>query len=193
MQPFLSRLRFFKHLPWLILLTAFFYLIAAWLWKRAFIFGEVQGIYWLLIALDWSVLPLTILCLLGFISVFIVLIVQLIRHQPELHSQALRSGILFIASIMFLVACFPLLITPSIPLDSISIHGRVYHLSLISALIDTNYGLYECDGLGFICQQIYRSGDYSQSSDAKLIYDPSTNTLTVNVDGQGSIYVYNPK
>ena len=171
MRQFLSRLHSFKPPSWLILITAFLYLVAAYFWKNRFVFGEARGIYWILIVLDWSVLPLTILSILGFIVSFVGWIVQRIRHQPGLQAQALRSGVLFITCLMFGAASFPLLISPSIPLDSISIRGRTYHLSLISALIDINYSLYECDSLGIICKQIYRSSDYSLAnpSHANLI------------------------
>jgi hypothetical protein len=190
----IHRLRSFKQLSWLILLIAFFYLVAGYFWKRAFVFGEVQGIYWMLIALDWSVLPLTIICLLGFIFAFAVLIIQLIRRQPELQSRASRVGILFISSLMFVAASFPLLITPSIPLDSISIRRQVYYLSLISTLVDINYCLYECDNFGIICRQIYRSSDYSSTnpSRAQLVYSTSSDALSINLEDQGDIYSFTP-
>jgi hypothetical protein len=195
MKLILSRLHSIKQPSGLILITASFYLAAAFFWKNAFVFGETRGIYWLLIMLDWSVLPLTLLCLLGVIFSLVGLIVRRLRRQPGLQAQARRSGVLLLASLMFGAACFPLLISPSMPLDSISIRGRVYHLSLISALIDINYSLYECDSLGFICKQIYRSSDYSLAdpSRAKLIHSTSMNTLSINLEEKGDIYTFTPK
>ena len=133
--------------------------------------------------------------LLGFIGAVLILLVRLVRRQSGLRPWIMTSGVLLIASLMLLVAGFPAIISPSTHLGSTSAHGRVYHISGITALMDINYALYECDGLGFFCQQIYRSWDYSLTGPmrAKLVYDDSTNTLAVDVEEQGIIYVYNPK
>ena len=95
---------------------------------------------------------------------------------------------------MLCIASFPAVVSPSIHLRSASVHGRIYHISDITALVDTNYALYECDALGFICRQIFRSGDYSPGDKgrAKLAYDASTNTLAVYVAERGVIYAYHP-
>lgn len=195
MKQSLASLSLVKYLTWMVLAIAILYLTVAWLWKPAFIWGENRGIYWLLFVFDWAVLPLAIISLLGFIGAVLILLVRLVHRQSGLRPWALTSGVLLVASLMLLVASFPAIISPSTHLGSTSAHGRVYHISGIIALMDINYALYECDGLGFICQQIYRSGDYSLTGPmrAKLVYDASTNTLAVDVEGQGIIYVYNLK
>lgn len=182
----------------MVLAIAILYLAVAWGWKYAFIWGENRGVYWLLIVFDWTVLPVAIISLLGFIGAVLVWFVRLVRRKLELRPWVLTSGVLLVASLLFLVASFPAFISPSTHLGSTSAHGRVYYLSGITALMDINYALYECDGFGFICQQVYRSGDFSPFSPtepmrAKLVYDASTNTLAVEVEGQGIIYAYNPK
>jgi hypothetical protein len=79
-------------------------------------------------------------------------------------------------------------------LDSLTVQGRVYYLSGITALIDENYALFECDGYGLLCRQIYRSGDYvfAESMRAHLAYDVATNTLSVAVGAHGTIHTYQP-
>jgi len=195
MKQSLTSLSIIKCLTWMILVIAIFYLAVAWFWKYEFIWGEKRGIYWLLIVFDWTVFPLAIISLLGFIGAVTVLFARLMRQQSGLRPWALMSGVLLVINLMLWFASFPAFISLSTHLGSISARGRVYHISGITALIDINYALYECDALGFICRQIYRSGDYSLTEPmrAKLVYNARTNTLAVDVEGQGIIYVYNPK
>ena len=98
-----------------------------------------------------------------------------------------------LASLLFLGACFPALISPMTPLDSLRVGGRVYYLSGITALMDNNYALFECDGVGLMCQEVYRSGDYSLAAmQAELAYDDATNTLSIEVGEHGTIHIYRP-
>jgi len=184
-----------KYLPWSILALAVGYLAVAWLWKRDFIWGDSWGPYWLFIMMDWTVLPLSLVNSLGFVIVAAVGLVRLSRREPSAQSSALTSGVLLLASMCFLGACFPLLISPMTPLDSLTVQGRVYHLSGITALIDENYALFECDGYGLLCRQIYRSGDYTFAEPirAQLAYDAATNTLSVAVGAHGTIHTYQPE
>ena len=80
------------------------------------------------------------------------------------------------------------------PLDSLTVRGRVYYLSGITALMDINYALFECDGVGVMCQEVYRSGDYSPAEpmQAALAYDEATNTLSIAVGEHGTIHSYRP-
>jgi hypothetical protein len=144
--------------------------------------------------MDWTVLPLTIVTLLGFFTASGVWLVRLVRREPSAHSAALPSGLLLLASLVFLGACFPTLISPMTPLDSLRVRGRVYYLSGITALMDENYALFECDGVGLICREVYRSGDRSPAEpmQAELAYDDATNTLSIEVGERGTIHVYHP-
>ncbi len=193
MKQSLASLSLVKYVTWVVLAIAILYLTVARLWKPAFIWGENRGIYWLLFVFDWTALPLAIISLLGFIGAVLVLLGRLARRQSGLRHWAITSGVLLIASLMLLAASFPAIISLSTHLGSTSAHGRVYHISGITALMDINYALYECGGFGFFCQQIYRSGDYSGPMRAKLVYEASTNSLAVDVEGERIIYVYNPK
>jgi hypothetical protein len=79
-------------------------------------------------------------------------------------------------------------------LDSLRVRGRVYYLSGITALMDNNYALFECDGVGLMCQEVYRSGDYPPAPmQAKLAYDDATNTLSIEVGEHGTIHSIVPK
>jgi hypothetical protein len=181
------------YLPWISLTVAVGYLAVAWLGKRDFVWGESWGPYWLLIAMDWTVLPLTLVTGLGFVLAAAVWLARIIRRDPPIWSGALTSGVLLLASLSFLGACFPLLISLMTPLDSLTAQGRVYHLTGIMALADDNYALFECDRYGFLCRQIYRSGDYTLANpSAGLAYDAATNTLSVAIGARGVIHTYQP-
>jgi hypothetical protein len=193
MQPPTSRVQFTKYLPWILFVLAGVYLAIAWLWKRAFIWGDSVGPYWLFVAMDWTVLPLTIASFVGFFSTAAVWLVRLVRREPSARSAALPSGLLLLASLVFLGACFPALISPMTPLDSLRVHGRVYYLSGITALMDTNYALFECDGVGLMCQEVYRSGDYPPAPmRGELAFNDATNTLSIEVGEHGTIHTYRP-
>ena len=192
MRPPISRVQLTKYLPWIVFVLAVVYLAIAWLWKRAFIWGDSVGPYWLFVAMDWTVLPLTIVSFAGFFSASAVWLVRLGRREPSAQSAALPSGLLLLASLVFLGACFPALISLMTPLDNLRVRGRVYYLSGITALMDNNYALFECDGVGLMCQEVYRSGDYSASMQAELAYDDATNTLSIGVGEHGTIHIYRP-
>ena len=186
--------QFIKYLPWILFVLGVVYLVIAWLWKHTFIWGYTAGPYWLFVAMDWTVLPLTIVTLLGFFTASGVWLVRLVRRESSAHSAALPSGLLLLASLVFLGACFPTLISSMTPLDRLRVHGRVYYLSVITALMDENYALFECDGVGLICREVYRSGDYSLGPmQAELAYDDATNTLSIEVGEHGTIHIYRPK
>jgi hypothetical protein len=189
-----SAWRIRRYLPWIILALAVVYFAVAWLWKRAFIWGDSWGPYWLFIVTDWTVLPLSLVSIFGFVSAATVWCRRFIRRAPAIRSAALTSGVLLLASLSFLGASFPCLISPMTPLDSLTAQGRVYHLAGITALMDDNYALFECNGYGLLCRQIYRSGDYSLAEPmrAGLAYDVATNTLSVEVGGRGTIHTYQP-
>lgn len=193
MRPPRSRVQLTKYLPWIVLFLAVVYLAIGWFWKHAFIWGDSVGPYWLFVAMDWSVLPLTIVSFAGFLSALAVWLVRLVRREPTAQSAALPSGLLLLASLVFLGACFPALISPMTPLDSLRVHGRVYYLSGITALMDNNYALFECDGVGLMCQEVYRSGDYSTPMQAELAYDDATNTLSIELREHGTIHIYHPQ
>jgi hypothetical protein len=194
MRPPISRVQFTKYLPWSVFVLALVYLAIAWLWKRAFIWGDSVGPYWLFVAMDWTVLPLTIVSFTGFFSASAVWLVRLGRREPSAQSAALPTGLLLLASLVFLGACFPALISLMTPLDSLRARGRVYYLSGITALMDNNYALFECDGVGLMCQEVYRSGDYSPAEpmQAELVYDDATSTLSIEVGELGTIHIYRP-
>jgi len=193
MRSPISRVQFTKYLPWIVFVLAIVYFAIAWLWKRAFIWGDSSGPYWLFVVMDWTVLPLTIVSFAGFFSASAVWLVRLVRRESSARSAALPSGLLLLASLVFLGACFPALISLMTPLDSLRARGRVYYLSGITALMDNNYALFECDGVGLMCQEVYRSGDYSMAPmQTELAYDDATNTLSIEVGEHGTIHVYHP-
>jgi hypothetical protein len=188
------RVQFTKYLPWILFVLGVVYLAIAWLWKRDFIWGNTGGPYWLFVAMDWTVLPLTIVTLLSFFTASAVWLVRLVRREPSAHSAALPGGLLLLASLVFLGACFPDLISLITPLGTLRVHGRVYYLSGITALMDENYALFECDGVGLMCRQVYRSGDRSPAEpmQAELAYDDATNTLSIEVGEHETIHMYHP-
>jgi hypothetical protein len=190
----MSRMQAVKYLPCIMLALAVVYLAVAWLWKRAFIWGYSGGPYWLFIVTDWTVLLLSLVSVLGFVSAATVWSVRLSQHASAIRSAALIIGIWLLASLSFLGASFPCLISPMTPLDSLTAQGQVYHLAGITALIDENYALFACDGYGLFCCQIYRSGDYALAEPRRawLAYDVATNTLSVEVGERGTIHTFYP-
>jgi hypothetical protein len=183
-----------KYLPWILLALAVVYFAVAWLWKRDFIWGHSWGPYWLFIVIDWTVLPLSLVSFFGCVSAAVVWLVRLSQRPPAVRSTAITSGVLLLASLSFLGASFPCLISLLTPLDSLTAQGRVYHLADITALMDDNSALFECDSYGLLCRQIYRSGDYvlTEPTRARLAYDVTTNTLSVEAGARGIIHTYQP-
>jgi hypothetical protein len=181
------------RLSWIGLSAALGYFSVGWVWKRAFVWGESQGPYWLFVLMDWTVLPLALVSCIGFVLATVWL-VRGLRREGLIRSAALTSVGLLLASLSFLGASFPLLLSLLTPLDSLTAQGRVYHLAGIMALADDNYALFECDRYGLLCRQIYRSGDYSLAEPRQtgLAYDVATNTLSVAVGARGTIHTYNP-
>jgi hypothetical protein len=106
MQAHVSRRQSVKYLPWILLALAVGYLAVAWLWKRAFIWGDSWGPYWLFIMMDWTALPLSLVNALGFVIVVAVWPVRLIRREPAVRSSALTSGVLLLTSLCFLGPAF---------------------------------------------------------------------------------------
>ena len=70
----------------------------------------------------------------------------------------------------------------------------MYCLAEITALMDTNYALFACDGVGWMCRQVYRSGDHPPAGPmrAALAYDEATNTVSIDVGEHGTIHRYRP-
>jgi hypothetical protein len=87
------------------------------------------------------------------------------------------------------------LISPATHLDAIHAEGKVFYLSGIAAFIDINYGLYQCDSLGFVCRQIFRSGDYSLADpmSGKLEYSIEDNVIEIDVGVHGIIHKHSLK
>lgn len=194
MRSPISRVQFTKYLPWIVFVLAIVYCAIAWLWKRAFIWGDSSGPYWLFVVMDWTVLPLTIASFFAFFSTSALWLARLLQRQTSAQSAAQLSGLLLLASVVFLWACFPALISTMTHLDDLRVRGRVYYLSGITALMDENYALFECDGVGLICQQVYRSGDFPPAGpvQARLAYDDATNTLSIEVGEHGTIHIHRP-
>ena len=127
-----------RRLSWIGLSVALGYLSVGWGWKRAFVWGESQGPYWLFVLMDWTVLPLALVSCLGFVLATVWL-VRGLRREGLIRSAALPSVALLLASLSFLGASFPLLLSLLTPLDSLTAQGRVYHLAGITALADDDY------------------------------------------------------
>jgi hypothetical protein len=144
--------------------------------------------------MDWTVLPLTLVSLVGCFTAAAVWLVRRARRDSSARAAALPSGLLWLASLAFLGACVPTLLSPMTPLDRLTVRGRVYYLAGITALMDTNYALFACDGVGWMCQEVYRSGDYApaEAMQAALAYDEATNTFSIAVGGHGTIHRYRP-
>jgi hypothetical protein len=85
---------------------------------------------------------------------------------------------------------------------STRLHDHLYYLSSFQAVpfmgmgLHLHFDLYECDRIGFICQPIYEK-TYLMSSyetlmrNTHLVADPTTNTLTLEIDGE-IVYTHKP-
>lgn len=173
-----------------LLVVASIYAAAGWIWRTAFIWGEIGGVYWLFAFIDRT-------ALLFAASVFLLAgILRLVRNR-RVDEQPL-SDLLWRSSRMLFLASFALCaasastIFGSAHLDTITVDGRVYHLAAIDAFVDVNYGLYECDGLGLICRQMYRSGDYfpNELVGTRFVYDPPTTSLRIQAANGTTVYTY---
>lgn len=181
------------RVPWILLTIAVIYLAVAWFWKRAFVWGESSGPYWLFVAMDWTVMPLLLLSAIGLIAAGAMSIVRLIRREPAAQAVVLANIAWLLATVAFFGASLPSAASGLTHVDSVGVERRTYRLAEISALADLNYALFACDRYGFQCRQVYRSGDVASSEwgTARLTYDTSTNTLSVVV-GERVLHTLQP-
>jgi hypothetical protein len=182
--------RIVSRASFVLLVVASIYAATGWIWRTAFIWGEIGGIYWLFALIDRTALlfAASVLLLAG-----IVRLVRNRRVDEQPFSDLLRrsSRMLFLASFALCAASVSA-IFGSAHLDTIAVDGRRYHLAAIHAFPDVNYGLYECDGLGLICRQMYRSGDYFpyEAVGTRFVYDAPTTSLRIQAANGTTVYAY---
>lgn len=180
---------------WATLALALFYVLLGWAWKPRFAFGDAAGIYWLLIAFDWTALPLAGLALLAAVGLAIVWAVGALRRRRSGRRLGVSAGLVLLAAALLLGASFPAIVSPWAPVDAARAGGRTFYLGATRALIDTNYALFECDRLGLFCRQVFRSGDVSSSGnvDGELRFDPETGELAMVVGAGEVVFRYDPR
>jgi hypothetical protein len=142
------------------------------------------AIYWLdanNIALRPLLACVLLPCAVGFCTW------MLLRHKV--------SGFIVIAliciNVIALAALSSGILREYIQQDSVEFNDHIYYaLSSIGVgskrpLLD----LYECDQSGFLCRKIYQEIRSSWSEEIHLLPDPTTNTLTLEIDGE-VVYVH---
>ncbi|RME91316.1 MAG: hypothetical protein D6770_00660 [Anaerolineae bacterium] len=193
MNPPLSR----KHLTtghaWVILLFAVIVFPFLWQWRTAFLWGRAAGPYRFFAALEWVVLASAGIVFFLFVGVLFAGLRDLIRRKKE-RSRWGMALLLLLAGLLLTAASLSAIITPVRPLDSVHVDGKTYHLAALGALMDVNYGLFECRAAGLTCKQVYRSGDFSPLSGPRgqILYDDASGTLSIEIAGQGVINEYQP-
>ncbi len=175
----------------LLLCGAAFLLLGRW--RAAFLWGNAAGPYGFFVALGWVVFPLAGAAFLLFLGTGIAWLRARLRGEG-VHPAGWTVILMLGASLLLGAASFRALITPIMPLDSIRVQENTYHLAGLGALVDINYGLYACRPGGMICEQIYRSGDFSPDSlpGSRLTYDAAAGVLSVDIAGTGTIFEYTP-
>jgi hypothetical protein len=175
-----------------ITVTVIFILIELF-WKMAFIGGRAPGIYWLFIFADAVLPPAIVIAFILTLIFFLIGLGQYFIRSP-------KPKPFFVLAVTFLVAAIGLATTVpvlfaqnSVHMDSIRVRGHTYYLTAYP-LFDINYRLYECDAIGFLCTNVYFSGDL-MGPDAwpgTLEYSVESNVLSVRADELGTIYSYSP-
>ncbi len=164
-----------------------------WQWRAAFLWGNAAGPYRFFAALGWVVLVSAGIVFLLFVGVLFAGLRGLIRRESG-HFHWETALLLLFAGLLLAIASFSAIIAPVMPLDSVHVDGKTYHLAALGALMDVDYGLFECRAGGLVCEQVYRSGDFSPAGVeyTRLTYDQATGALSIEVGTQGAIYTHYP-
>jgi hypothetical protein len=183
-------IRFRLVLICFVILLAGFYALSELYWKPAFIYGEAAGIYWLFPIMDKTLLPLIVIYLVCSVICFVIWLVQLPKQKERANLWGYLSVTLFIFGIILGTAIVSIFAHNTIHMDSVEAKGRVYYLA-VYPLFDLNYGLFECDALGFVCENIYLSGDYSgRDWPGTITLSSTSNILYVKAGEAGTIFTY---
>jgi hypothetical protein len=87
-----SRFAPVTYLRWVLVVLSAGYLAAAWLWKPAFIWGDGAAPYWLLIAMDWTVVPLTVVSVLSSVVACVIWLVPRLPREAPARVGRSRAG-----------------------------------------------------------------------------------------------------
>ncbi len=169
------------------------YLAVEWLGKLLFIGDHLPGIYWLFVFADKTLLPLAGIAGVAFIGVSIASLAQSRRKQADGNRLQAISLTFLLCGLALLTALLPLVARNTVHMDSLRVHNHMYHLAAYP-LFDVNYALFECDSLGFLCNQIYLSPDLMglEIWPGTLSYQPDTNELSVNAGEEQDVFKYTP-
>ena len=151
--------------------------------------------YPLLMAYHRTIFIFVVLVVLGTAIMFVLTIIRLITQHRRLDSErpARRTGGLFIlfliATFMAVAAALPATFVSAQHLSSASSGGHVYNLSFWQFIDgDHRYIFYECDALGFMCQQRHvqylNIGRSNPADRAVIITSETANIVALEIDGE---------
>ncbi len=142
----------------------------------------IPGGYWLVIGASMALLPLIGLCLVGMVGCLIAAPVMGLAHKPGGPDLLSSAGLLFVFVVLLIAAGFIHILAPMTHDAGLSVNGKTYLLSTADYLVDEQAYLYECDGFGLMCSQIFSRGDlYSQCNVRTLTADPATGQVSVRL------------
>lgn len=164
-------------------------LLIQYVWKAAYLWKGIPGIYWLFVFLDQMFLPgIAITTVTG--AIFLVLR-KFSGSTKYKRLFFLVSLSLFVLSVS-IVATFPMVLANNhVHLQRVRVEERIYYLGAYP-LFDINFYVAECDSLGILCRKIYRSGDILDTAweNSKLGYDERVRVLKLHTPEKGMIFRY---
>jgi hypothetical protein len=137
--------------------------------------------------LDSSTGTVLLTILVTAVALLAVWVLQRILRHGHGWWNALAVAMTFLALPIAFVAILPHTASSSYEKDSARLGGHVYRLMVVIGAVGMGgYYLYECDGLGLLCQEYRLPKNIGADSDdrAELIANPATETLTIKVNGQ---------
>lgn len=190
--------KFFGQLSWrdiiLLVSPSIFIILVQYVWKVFYIRGNILGIYWLFVFVDyWSYLSLRNL---PIIAGLVFVIWGLLRFTLNENYVLLVGASIILLTISIAYFCsIPILwARNTVHLAQIEVNNKIYYLSAYP-WFDINYAVCECDRIGLFCRNIYISGDITNGEwyKSQLNYHPETNQISLEdygEHGEGIIFTH---
>lgn len=158
------------------------------IWKILFIGKILPGIHWLFVLFDSGYLATFVLSGAGIVIFFLIGAVRkILLKETALYFLLAIASLLLVLSHFFML---PLEFAQhTVHLKSVRVNFLVYHLSSYP-MFDVNYEIAQCEPLGLICRNIYRSYDITEMNWREPIFsfDSDTDILTLSLLEEGILF-----
>ena len=158
------------------------------IWKILFIAEILPGIHWLCVLFDSGYLVTFVLSGAGIVIFFLIGAVRkILSKETALYFSLAIASLLLALSHFFML---PLEFAQhTVHLKSVRANFLVYHLSGYP-MFDVNYEIAQCEPLGLICRNIYRSYDITDIDwrEPNFSFDPATDILTLSLPEEGILF-----